>query len=216
MLIFSLFALLPLALASLFDRTRARSTAGFGFLAALAPVLASGVSKIIGSKQKKSAEKQAEAQRKLEAEQEDKLARQQWETEMNSPSAQMSRFKNTFSLGKLAGKVGGLDKLPPSIRNYYQTQRTKPEYGGVSSYVPTAQKGGGGWDFLGGLTDALSYFDPQALKKPKTGGGLSGFGTGSSFTAPPAAAQPSTSPLVGLTERLKAGGLANPTYPPRG
>lgn len=161
-----LFALLPLGLASFFSRRLPRSTAGFGFLAALAPVLAKGIGSLISHKQNKSKEKQAQEQAKLEAQQQDALARQQWESQQNSPAAQAARFKNTLQLGRLAGAMGGsLDKLPPSIRNYYQSMRTMPEYSGVSSYVPTAQKGGGGWDFAAGLTDALSYLDTSKLGK---------------------------------------------------
>ena len=171
---FYALALLPLALASLFDReTRRGHSAGFlPLLAALAPVIAKGVGNLIGGKQKKAAAKQAEEQRKLEATQADALAKQQWEGQQNSPAAQAARFKNTMQLGRLSGAMGGLDKLPPSISKYYQSQRTMPEYSAQSSYVPTAKKGGGGWDFLGGVTDALSYLDTSKMGKPKASAGL--------------------------------------------
>ena len=161
---FVLFALLPLGLFSLFEKGRHRHTAGFAFLAALAPMIASGISSLLGHKQKQSAEKQAEEQKRLAAEQADKVARQTWDTEQNSPAAQAARYKNTLQLGRLAGKMGGLDKLPPSMRNYYQTQRTMPTYGGTPSYVPTPKKGGGLWDFLGETAKAVSYLDPNAFK----------------------------------------------------
>ncbi len=166
---FYALALLPLALASLFDKNRSRSTAGFGFLAALAPVLAKGIGNLIGGKQKKAAAKQAEEQRRLEATQADALAKQQWEGQQNSPAAQAARFKNTLQLGRLSGSMGGLDKLPPSIAKYYQSQRTMPEYSAQSSYVPTAPTKSGPWNFLGGVADALSYLDTSKLG----GGGAS-------------------------------------------
>lgn len=179
-----LFALLPLGLFSLFEKGRHRHTAGFGFLAALAPVLAKGIGSLISHKQNKSKEKQAQEQAKLDAAAADAQAKQQWEAQQNSPAAQAARFKATLQMGRLAGKMGGsIDKLPPSIRNYYQLQRTMPEYGGISSYVPTAQKGGGGWDFAAGLTDALSYLDTSKLGKSpgQPTRSYSGFGAGSSF-----------------------------------
>lgn len=176
------FALLPLALASLFDKNRARSTAGFGFLAALAPVIAKGIGSLISHKQNKSAQKQAEEQKKLEAQQADALAKQQWEATQNAPGAQAARFKNTLALGKLAGHMGGsLDKVPPSMLKYYQSMRTMPEYNAQSSYVPTAQKGGGGWDLAAGVTDALSYLDTSKMGKPKASAGLMGAGNAAAY-----------------------------------
>jgi len=213
---FAILAVLPLGLASLFSRRLPRSTAGFGFLAALAPFVAKGIGSLIGHKQKQSAEKQAEEARKLEAQRADELAKQQWEAQQNSPAAQAARYKNTLQLGRLAGAMGGLDKLPPSIRNYFQSQRTMPTYTGTSSYIATPKKGGGVWDFLGGVTEALPYIDTAAFSKPKSAvPAATGFGAGSEFgseLAGAAAAAP-VSPLVTLTKRLKPGGLSNPEYP---
>ena len=176
-----LFALLPLGLASLWNRLP-RSTAGFGFLAALAPVVAKGLGSLIGSKQKKAAAKQEEEARRLMAQREDELARQKWEAEQNSPAAQAARFKSTLALGRLAGAMGGMAKVPKSLASFYQSGRTMPQYTGTSSYIPTPKKGGGGWDLLGGITDALSYLDYDKLKGGgKNKGVLSGFGSGSSF-----------------------------------
>ena len=170
---FYALALLPLALASLFDRNRSRSTAGFGFLAALAPVLAKGIGSLINHKKASNAAKTAEAQRKLEATQADALAKQQWEAQQNAPGAQTARFKNTMQLGRLAGAMGGsLDKVPPSMLKYYQSMRTMPEYSAQSSYVEPAKQTGKGWDFLGGVTDALSYLDTSKLGAPKASSGL--------------------------------------------
>lgn len=206
-----LFAVLPLALLSLFDRDRTRSTAGFGWLAALAPVVAKGIGSLIGNKQKKSAEKQAEEARRLEAQRADELERQSWEAQQNSPSAQGMRFKNTLQLGRLAGAMGGLDKLPPSIANYYQSLRKMPEYGGTSSYIPTPKKGGGGWDFAGGVLDALSYLDTDQLKAGRATGQTPSYnprassGGGAAAMAPEASAGSATAPITGLLSRLDAG-----------
>lgn len=205
---FALFALLPLGLFSLFEKGRHRHTAGFAFLAALAPMIASGISSLIGHKKQQSAAKQAEEQRRLEAQQADTLAKQSWEAEQNSPGAQAARYKNTLQLGRLAGKMGGLDKLPPSMRNYYQTQRTMPTYGGTSSYVPTAKKGGGVWDFLGEASKAVSYLDPSAFKSgtPKINPASKFSNIGSSNLGAGASASPQGSvsdPLAGLLDRLK-------------
>lgn len=171
MLTLSLFALLPLALLG-WRRNYRPSDAGFlPLLAALAPVIAKGIGSLISHKQKGAAEKQAEEQRRLESQRADTEARAAWESQMSSPAAQAARFKNTLSLGRLAGKMGGIDKLPPSIRNYYQSQRSMPEYKGTSSYIPTPKKGGGAWDFLGGVTDALGYLDTSKLGGGGGGGG---------------------------------------------
>lgn len=208
-------ALLPFALLSLwFHRNENhRATAGFGFLAALAPVVAKGIGSLIGSKQKKAAAKQAEEQRKLDAAAADAQAKQQWEAQQNSPAAQAARYKNTLQYGRLAAGLGGLDKVPKSMAAYYNSARTMPEYSGVSSYVPTAQKGGGGWDFAAGLTDALSYLDTSKLGGKSPGQPVTGFGGGSSFgneQGLPTA--PATNPLVGLTQRIKGTGLDKPKY----
>ena len=64
-LIFAVFALLPLGLFSLGTRSRG-AHAGFGFLAALAPVLAKGAMNLIGHKQKAAAaNQQADYERQL-------------------------------------------------------------------------------------------------------------------------------------------------------
>ena len=168
---FYALALLPLALASLFDReTRRGHSAGIlPLLAALAPVIAKGVGNLISGKKASNAAKTAEAQRKKEVEAADAKAKLDWEGQQNSPAAQAARFKNTLQLGRLSGSMGGLDKLPPSIKNYYQTQRTMPTYTGQSSYIEPVKAKGGGWNFLGGVADALSYLDTSKMG----GGGVS-------------------------------------------
>jgi len=171
---FYALALLPLALASLFHKRKDSDALIFGlalapFLKMVAPVVAKGVSSLIGSKQKSNAAKTAEAQRKKEVEAADAKAKLDWEGQQNSPAAQAARFKNTLQLGRLSGSMGGLDKLPPSIKNYYQTQRTMPTYTGQSSYIEPVKAKGGGWNFLGGVADALSYLDTSKMG----GGGVS-------------------------------------------
>ena len=201
---FVLFALLPLGLFSLFEKGRHRHTAGFAFLAALAPMIASGISSLINHGKQKSAAKAAEEQKRLEAQQADKLARQSWETEQNSPAAQAARFKSKFAYGKLAGAMGGLDKVPQSLANYYKSGYAMPEYTGTSSYVPTAKKGGGAWDFLGEAAKAVSYLDPSVFKSAPKANTLSKFGNvGSSDLGASASPQGSVDPLAGLLGRLK-------------
>lgn len=219
-LTFGVLALLPLALASLFNRSRARSTAGFGWLAALAPVIAKGVGSLIGHKQQSSAQKQAEAMRKAEADRALEEQKAQWNAAQNSPAAQASRFKNTFALGRLAGSMGGMDKIPPSIAKYYQNLRTMPEFTGTSSYIPTPKKGGGVWDFAGGVMDALSYLDTDKLKSgmgrtpginPRADYGLNQNTSANIIpTMDTAAAQ---SPISGLIQRLSGADLSKPQYP---
>lgn len=181
-LYFAVFALLPLALSSLFDKGRHRHTAGFGFLAALAPVIAKGIGSLISHKQNKSKEKQAQEQAKLDAAAADAQAKQQWEAQQNNPQAQAARYKNTLQLGRLAAGLGGMDKVPKSMAAYYNSMRSMPQYTGTSSYVAPAQKKGSGWDIAAGVTDALGYLDTSKLGKPKaTLPAPTGFGTGSSF-----------------------------------
>ena len=143
---------------------------GGSLIEALAPVVASGVGSLIKSKQGKAEQKQLEEQRRLEAQRADQLARQQWEAQVNSPQAQAARFKNTLQYGRLAAGLGGLEKVPKSLASYYQSARATPEYTGTSSYIPTPQKGGTGWDIAGGIADALGYLDTEKLKRGKTPG----------------------------------------------
>lgn len=215
-LTFSVLALLPLALLG-WRRGYRASDAGFLplLLAALAPVIAKGIGSVIGSKQKKSAQQQAEEQRRLETQQADAQAKRSFEEQQNSPAAQQARFRNTLQLGRLAGGLGGMDKVPPSIAKYYQSMRTAPQYTGTSSYIPTPKKGGGVWDFLGGVTDALSYLDTSKLKGGQPPMGQTPQILSSNGIMPGSAApNPSTDAIVGLTQRLR--NPMTPTYPPKG
>ena len=204
---FAVFALLPLGLASLFSPRLPRATPGFAFLPFLAPLIAKGASMLINRGKNKASEKQAEEARRLETQRADEVARQQWQAEQDSPAARAARFKSTLSLGRLAGKMGGLEKLPPSIRNYYQTMRTMPEYMGTSSYIATPKKGGGVWDFLGGVAEALPYADTSQFGRPKASAPLMAAGNAaaqSNLSLAPGSGGMATS-IADLTERLKKG-----------
>ena len=200
---FALLALLPLGLFGLLERGRHRQTAGFAFLAALAPLIAKGIGSLISHKQAGSKEKQAEEQKRLEAEQADKLARQEWDTQQNSPAAQAARFKSKFAYGKLAGAMGGLDKVPQSLSDYYKSGYATPEYGGTSSYVPTAKKGGGVWDFLGEAAKAASYLNPADFKSGPKPPAATGFGGSTGGFTVPQIDTKLQNPLSGLLGRLK-------------
>ena len=165
-LTFAVLALLPLALASFFTRGRG-AHAGFGFLAALAPFLASGVKSLISHKQKGAADKQQALYDQQQAAAAEAARRGEFEAGQNSPGALAQRQKFTLQLGKLLGKAGGKEKIPPSIYNYLSQQRQAQAYTPGAAYTPVPKKGGGGWDFLGGLTDALGYLDTTKLGKGK-------------------------------------------------
>ena len=166
----AVFALLPLGLFSLFERGRHRATAGFGFLAALAPVVASGLSSLVRHKQAQSAEKkQAEYERQLAA-QEEANRRAAFEAQQNSPAAALQRQSFNMKLGRLLGFAGGRDKLPPSLVAGYDVARKPLAYTPGAAYIPKPTSGAGIWDVIGGAGEALSYFDPSRLKKSGVGG----------------------------------------------
>jgi hypothetical protein len=151
-------------------------------LLALAPVIASGVGSLLKHKQAGAAQKQQLEMDKREALAAEAARKAEFEAAQSSPGALQKRQSFTMQLGKLLGKAGGKDKLPPSIYNYLQTQRTSPNYVAGAAYQAPPKKGGGVWDFLGGATEALSYLDTSKLKGKPRPTQMSGFGTGSSFT----------------------------------
>jgi type II secretory pathway pseudopilin PulG len=161
-------------------------------IGALAPVVASGVGSLIQHKQQSSAAKQQAAYEQQQAAQAEAARKAQWEGQQNSPEALMARQRYTMQLGRLAGAMGGMDKLPPSIAKTLQAARAMPAYTPGQSYIPKPTSGGGGWDIAAGAADALSYLDPSKLKgKPKVpmspgqptgGGGFQGFS--GQFTVP--------------------------------
>lgn len=162
-----LFAILPLGLASLCQRMRG-TYAGFGFLAALAPVLASAAGSIF---KKKSADSQAKKQAQYEqqmAAQEEAQRKAQFDAQANSPGAAMQRMGFNMRLGRLLGAMGGRAKVPPSLLKAYDSARAMPTYTPGPGYVakPSATNG---WDFAGELGGALSYFDPSRMKKRPMG-----------------------------------------------
>lgn len=160
--LFAVFALLPLALFSFVHRTKV-AHAGFGFLAALAPVIASGISSIVGHKKQKAAEKKQIEYERKQAEQQAVADRAAFEAQQNSPGALAQRQKFTLQLGKLLGKAGGKEKIPPSIYNYLNQQRQAQQYVGGPGYVPKPTSGAGIWDIIGGAGQALSYLDTTKL-----------------------------------------------------
>lgn len=171
-----LFALLPLGLFSLFTRRLPRSTAGFGFLAALAPVIASGLGSLIKGKQQSSAaKKQAEyeKQQALAAEAANKAS---WEAQQNSPAAQMQRMGFNMKLGRLLGAMGGREKVPPSLLNALDASRAMPTYTPGAAYVDKPSSGSG-WDVAAGAADALSYLDTSKIgRTPKISSNLQSIG----------------------------------------
>jgi hypothetical protein len=152
-------------------------------LLALAPVVASGVGSLIKSKQASNAKKTAQAQAKQDALAADAQAKLDWEEKQNSPAAQAARFKSTFSLGKLAGHLGGMDKVPKSVAAYYNSQRAMPTYTAQSSYQEPVKSSGGGWNLAAGIADALGQYSPSSFKKAPSAGlpAATGFGAGSTF-----------------------------------
>ena len=141
------------------------TTIGFlPLLAALAPVVASGFKSLVTHKQQGSAQKQAAEQAKQDALAAEAERRASYEASQNSPGALAGRQKFTLQLGKLLGAAGGKDKVPPSIYNYLNQQRTAQAYTPGAPYQAPVKKGGGFWDFASGLTDALSYLDTEKVK----------------------------------------------------
>jgi hypothetical protein len=167
-LTFGVLALLPLGLFSLFGKHR-RSDAGFGFLAALAPAIFSGIKSIVSHKQQSSKEKKAAEYEKQQAAAEEAARKTAWDAQQNSPQANLQRMSFNMQLGRLLGGVGGRDKAPPSLVKALDAARGPQTYVPGTGYTPKPSSGAGIWDVIGGATDALAYLDPSAIKsKPKT------------------------------------------------
>ena len=144
------------------------TTIGFlPLLAALAPVVAKGIDLIAKHKQQGAANKQAQEQAKQDALAAEAERRASYEASQNSPGALAGRQKFTLQLGKLLGAAGGKEKVPPSIYNYLNQQRTAQAYTPGAPYQAPVKKGGGSWDFASGLTDALSYLDTTKIGSGK-------------------------------------------------
>lgn len=202
------FALLPLGLFSLLHwREGRRTVAGFAWIAALAPLVISGVKAVAGAMSKKKQQKAAQQNEQTAYQQAEDQRRQQWEQEQSSPEAQMQALKYKLRLGKLAGKMGGLNKVPPSIMKALQSGYQPKQYQAAPAYQPQ-KTGSSAWDYVAPAADVLSTVDLGAL-------GRGGGGGGGTYNAAQAASQAvqaggglnkgftNTQPLAGLTERLR-------------
>ena len=166
----TVFALLPLALFSLLERGDKQRAWIFGLAAgsllkALAPVVTTGISKIIGNKQAKSAEKKEAAYQQQLAAAKEAEDRARFEAQQNSPAAALQRQSFNMKLGRLLGAAGGREKLPPSLIAGYDVARKPLTYTPGAAYIPKPTKGAGIWDVLSGAGEALSYFDPSQLRR---------------------------------------------------
>lgn len=189
-------------------------------IAALAPVVAKGVGSIIKKKQEKKAQKAADLQAQQEATAEKEAAQRQWEAQQNSPEAQMRRMQYNMKLGRMAGALGGLDKVPPSLRKAYDAARSAQAYTPGADYVAPVRPKTSGWDIAGGAMDALSYLDTNKLKTAVGGGSGAGSqswlgqNTSSNLVPTTSPTGGGLSPLITKLKKLPAGGLATPQYPP--
>jgi hypothetical protein len=165
---FAIFALLPLGLASFVHRTRA-ACAGFGFLAALAPVIAKGAMNLIGGKQKQAAAKQQAAYEQQMAAQQEEQRRSAFEAAQDAPGKAMERMGFNMKLGRILGAMGGRGKVPPSLLKQYDLARQRASYTPGAAYIPKPT-GGSKWDFASGLADAMSYLNIGGDKDEESGG----------------------------------------------
>lgn len=170
---FYVFAVLALGLFSLFDkdlRMGGGTYAGFGFLAALAPVLAKGVSSIIGRQKAKGEAKKQAAYEQQQLAADEAAKRSAFEDAQDAPAAAMQRLKFNTGLAKILGLFGGREKTPQFLQQAFDTARQRKAYTPGPAAVPKPQQGGGFWNFASGLQDALGYLDPSKLtKKPGSG-----------------------------------------------
>ena len=137
---FAVFAILPLTLLWWQPKGERRGITGIlPLLTALLPVAASAVQSMIT---RRSGETTAQQQAR-QAQRAD-LDRQKAEyyQENYSPQAQQNQAMATMQLGRLAGAMGGLDRVPPALRNLLSQRRTaRPsEY---NTNVPNAPRAGG-------------------------------------------------------------------------
>lgn len=155
------FAILPLGLLwSLVERQRRGMVGIAPLITALLPVAAGAVQSLIarrsqnqqGSAAQREAERQAGFQQK---------------SEFYSPQAVAQRQQNqalsTIQLGRLAGAMGGLDRVPPALRNMLQQRRQAQTFQfepGAVARQPRAP-GNFGTDILGNL----QHFDVEAYRR---------------------------------------------------
>jgi hypothetical protein len=199
------FALLPLGLFSLLHWREGKHTvAGFAWIAALAPLVISGVKAVAGAMQKKKQQKAEEANAAAAAQQAEEQRKQEWEQQQASPEANMKALQYKQRLGRLAGKMGGLNKVPPSIlkalQSGYQTQAYQP---GPAYRAP--KTGASAWDYVEPAADVVSSVDwggmSSALKGG--GGGVSNAGTNAVAAGGGLNKGFSTSPLQSVQDMLR-------------
>jgi hypothetical protein len=184
MLTLALFATLPLGLLSFFSRSRG-AHAGIGFLAALAPVLASAVGGIFNRKAGQNQQQQQIDFQRQQAEQEEAQRRAQFEAMQGSPQAAMQRLGFNTRLSRLLGGFGGREQTPGFILNAFDQARMPQEYTPGAEFIAPPKRGGGFFDYAGdilGPGGAASYFDVQRYNQGRQGGAQPPGGPG----APPA------------------------------
>ena len=163
--LFAIFGLLPLALFSFLSKGK-RADAGFGFLAALAPVVASAVGGLINRKSQQSAEQRQADYLRQRAEQEEAQRQAAFQAQQSSPQAQMQRLRFNTRLAQLLGGFGGRGQTPGFILNAFDAARTPQEYTPGGGFIePPKRTGGGFWDYAGDVANAASYFDTSRYSR---------------------------------------------------
>lgn len=160
----ALFALLPLGLFSLLNwRDGRKAVAGFAWIAALAPLVISGVKALAGAKSASNKRKAEEANARMATEQAEAQRRQEFESQQSSPQAQMSALQYKLRLGKLAGKMGGLNKVPPSILKALQAGYQPKQFQAGPAYQ-APKTGRSAWDYVDTAADVASTVDWGSMK----------------------------------------------------
>lgn len=185
-LTFALFATLPLALFSFLSRGK-RADAGFGFLAALAPVLTSAVGGLFNRKSKQSAQDKEIEYKRQQAEQEEANRRAAFEAQQNSPQAQMQRLGFNTRLASLLGGFGGREQTPGFILNAFDAARSPQEYTPGAEFIAPPKQGGSFWDYAGDAANAASYYDTSGRQRSKAAQSGAGAAPGAAPTVAPQA-----------------------------
>ena len=227
---FSLFAILPLALFSFFSKGRG-AHAGIGFLAALAPVLASAVGGIFNRRGTSNRQQEQIDYERAQAEQQEAQRRAAFEAQQSGPGAAMSRLGFNTRLASILGSFGGRAQTPEFIQRAFDSARQRQEYTPGAGIIDRPNPVGGGFgDYLGDILNprgAAGYFDVQGYNRGRQGGQPEQPEQPSAGGAPPAAAgqgllpsairnqqfqlgQPSGAESQFLQERRQ-----RPTYPGR-
>lgn len=167
-LTFAVFAILPLSLLWWQPKSERRGIVGIlPLLTALLPVAASAVNSIIN---RNSANQQA-LQQQHEAE---RQAGFQQKSAFYNPQAvqarQQSQALATLQLGRLAGAMGGLDRVPPALRNMLQQRRQEQTFQFEPGAVPQAPRAAG--NTLTDIVGSLRYYNPQPTGTPTGNNGV--------------------------------------------